>query len=568
MTALRKPLAWGLLLVFCLLWFYALGARTLVPTDEGRYAEMAREMVTTNDWVTPRLNGTKYFYKPPLQYWMNALTFKAFGLGEWQARLWTGLCGLLGIGLAWWTGRKLYGERVGVMAAVVLASSFYWAALAHVNTLDMGLSGMMALALCGLLLAQRDGAGAAERRNWMIACWAGMALATMSKGLIGVVLPGAVLVIYTFAARDWGIWKRLHFSWGVPVFFLITAPWFILVSIANPEFPHFFFIHEHFDRFTSKVHNRAGPLYYFIPILLLGILPWLGALSQGVWRGLRHAEAAVFQPGRMLAVWAIFIFVFFSVSSSKLPSYILPIFPALALLIACYLEQSSHKAVSASAWLLAAFAGIGLFFVPRISEFGTEAYELPLYQSYEKWVAAAAILALAGSIAAAVLARRQKDAAILALAVTGFVGGQLLMLGHEPLGRYASGVDHVPAIKAELAADTPIYIVGRYEQALPFYLGRTLTMVQHADEMKFGLQQEPHLWLPTREEFIGKWTAQRIAGIKAVAILNHDAWEQFKSRGLPMQVIGKDPRRVVVTNGVVSAPVSRTPIPSTSKARP
>jgi hypothetical protein len=122
------------------------------------------------------------------------------------------------------------------------------------------------------------------------------------------------------------------------------------------------------------------------------------------------------------------------------------------------------------------------------------------------------------------------------------------MLGHEPLGRYAAGTAHLAAIKAELTPQTPIYVVGRYEQSLPFYLGRTLTMVQHADEMEFGLKQEPHLWLPTRNEFVAKWLAQRAAGVKAVAILNHHAYEEFRERGVPMRVIGQDPRRVIVVN--------------------
>src|SRR3954470_16225716 len=154
MTDLHKsrPFVLGLFIAFCLLWLYALGARILVPTDEGRYAEMAREMAASGDWITTRLNGIKYFEKPPLQTWMNALTFKLFGLGEWQARLWTGLCGLLGIALVAHTGRKVFNQRIGFTAALVLASSFFWAALGHVNTLDMGLSGMMTLALCGLLL--------------------------------------------------------------------------------------------------------------------------------------------------------------------------------------------------------------------------------------------------------------------------------------------------------------------------------------------------------------------------------------------------------------------------------
>ncbi|HTN67207.1 MAG TPA: glycosyltransferase family 39 protein, partial [Burkholderiaceae bacterium] len=133
-----KPFVWGLLLIFLAIWFYALDARTLVPTDEGRYAEMAREMVATGDWVTPRLNAIKYFEKPPLQNWMNAVTFELFGLGEWQARLWTGLCGLLGVFLAAYTGRRLFGPRVGFHAALVLGSSMFWIAMGHINTLDMG----------------------------------------------------------------------------------------------------------------------------------------------------------------------------------------------------------------------------------------------------------------------------------------------------------------------------------------------------------------------------------------------------------------------------------------------
>lgn len=542
-----KPLIWGLLFAFCLVWFYGLGARALVPTDEGRYAEMAREMVTNNDWITPRLNGIKYFEKPPLQNWMNALTFKAFGFGEWQARLWTGLCGLLGIALVAYTGRRLFSERVGFTAALVLASSFFWSALAHINTLDMGLAGMMTLALCGLLLAQRNDATVRERRNWMLVCWAGMALSVLSKGLIGVVLPGAVLVLYTVLARDWAIWKRLHPVSGLLTFFAITTPWFVLVSMANPEFPEFFFIHEHFQRFTSKVHNRSGPAYYFIPILVLGIVPWLGILVQSLWSS-RRDDGIGFQPKKMLLVWSVFIFLFFSISGSKLPSYILPIFPSLALLIACHLENASSRAIGFTAGLLALFSAIGLAYVSKIPALGTEAYELPLYQSYANWVGMAAALAVIGGLIAIWLARRQKEWAIIVLAVTGFIGGQLLILGHEPLGRYASGVLHVPAIQAELTPQTPIYAVGRYEQALPFYLRRTMILVQHADEMSFGLQQEPHLWLPTREEFVVKWIAGHANGKKAIAILNPPVFADLQKAGVPMRIIAEDPRRVIVTN--------------------
>ena len=542
-----RPLLIFLLVAFCAVWFYALDARVLVPTDEGRYAEMGREMAATNDWITPRLNGIKYFEKPPLQTWMNALTFKAFGLGEWQARLWTGLCGLLGIALVALAGRRLYGGAVAFSAAAVLASSFLWAALGHMNTLDMGLAAMMTLALCSLLIAQRSDAAPSERRNWMLACWAGMALAVLSKGLIGIALPGAVLAVYTLLARDWAIWRRLHPVAGLLLFFAITAPWFVLVSLRNPEFARFFFIHEHLQRFTSDVHRRTGPIYYFIPYLALGLMPWLGMLPQALWNA-RRESAAGFQPKILLATWAVFIFVFFSLSGSKLPSYILPIFPALALLIACRLQQAGRRGVMISAGLLALFAAAGLALLPRVAAMAGDAFDAPLYLDYSRWVAVTAALALAGSMAAIWQARRSAQAGMLLLAITGFMAGQMLMLGHDPMGRYSAGVNHLPALQGELTPQTPLYVVGRYEQSLPFYLRRTMTMVQHADELEFGLQQQPELWIPTREEFMRFWIRHHAGGEAAVAILSQDAYAQFARAGLPMRVVGADPRRIVVSS--------------------
>jgi hypothetical protein len=381
----------------------------------------------------------------------------------------------------------------------------------------------------------------------MLACWAGMALAVLSKGLIGIVLPGAVLVIYTVLARDWAIWRRLHLVAGLLLFFAITVPWFVLVSLRNPEFAWFFFVHEHLQRFTSKVHHRAGPAYYFIPILAVGLVPWLGLLPRALWNA-RRDSAAGFQPRILLATWAVFIFVFFSVSGSKLPSYILPIFPALALLFACQLQQSGRRGVMLCAGMMALFAAAGLALFPRVAAMAGNAYEAPLYLGYSWWVGVTAALALAGSLLALWQARRSAQAGMLLLAITGFMASQMLMLGHDPMGRYAAGVDHLPALRAELTPQTPLYIVGRYEQVLPFYLGRTMTMVQHADELEFGLQHQPELWIPTREEFMRIWTRSHASGKAAVAILSRDAYDQFVKAGLPMRVIGDDPRRVIISS--------------------
>ncbi len=536
---------WAILFGFLVVWFYMLGARTLVPTDEGRYAEMAREMAATGDWITLRLNGIKYFEKPPLQNWMNALTFSLFGLGDWQARLWAGLCGLIGIAAASYTALKLYGRRVAISTACVLGASFYWAAMGHINSLDMGLSSMMTLALCGLLLAQRDGASANEQRNGMLLCWAGMALATMSKGLIGFVLPGAVLVLYTIWSRDLGLWLRLHMGKGLLLFFAITAPWFILVWQANPEHPHFFFIHEHFQRFTSTVHKRGGAWYYFVPLLLIGILPWLGFLLQSLVASLRK-ENTRFQAKKMLFIWVSFIFFFFSISGSKLPSYILPIFPALAILIACQLEQISTFSLRLNAALMLTIGAVSLALTPKIAGMAKHAYEIPFYAAMVPWAYVAAGLTFIGGLSALAFAKRNKDLSVIALACCTFLAGQALFLGHDTWGKYNAGVYHLDAIKAELTPETPIFSVGRYEQALPFYLQRTTILVEHPDEMQFGVGIEPALWIPKQTDFVLKWRDMHAKGQNAVAFVRQEIYDDLQKQAMPMRVIGHDPKRVII----------------------
>ena len=324
-------------------WFLTLDARHLLPSDEGRYAEIAREMLASGDWVTIRYNGVKYFEKPPFQMWMTALAFQAFGIGEWQARLWVALSGALGIVMTAVAAKRWFGPRVALMSALVLAAAPAWNLASHFNSLDMGLSGALTCVLAAVLIAQHPATSPDERRRWMWLAWAAMAVAVLTKGLIGIVLPGMVLVVYTAAARDFAVWRRLHIVSGALIMLAIAAPWFVLVSLRNPEFAHFFFIHEHFQRYLTTVHHRAAPWWYFLPQLLVGFLPWLG-LSRGIVEAVRdHSRGPGFRPMILLAAWALTIFVFFSFSSSKLPGYIVPIYPALAILGAVALERFTAR---------------------------------------------------------------------------------------------------------------------------------------------------------------------------------------------------------------------------------
>lgn len=535
-----------LLLVAAFAWFAPLDYNALIRPDEGRYAEIPREMVATGDWNTPRLNGIKYFEKPALQYWATATAFTLFGEHNWTARLWSALTGFLGILLVYFTGMRLFGREAGLMAALVLGSSFLYVMLGHINILDMGVTFFMALTLAAMLLAQRDGASARENRNWMYVCWAGMGLSMLSKGLIGIALPGAVLVLYTLIQRDWALWKRLHLGVGLLIFLAIAAPWFITVSIDNPEFPWFFFVHEHFMRFLTTIHGRVHPWYTFIPVVMLGILPWLFPMFDSLWRAWRSETPArgQFAPRRMLLIWVVFIFLFFSKSDSKLVPYILPIFPALALLIGDRLSRISGKTLFRQLLIMLPIAGAALVFAPWSVRAGSTEVPAALYANFVPWIQAAAASWLAGTLLALWFSHHERvRPAVIALALAGLLTGQLTFMGYNALSPASSAYNIAQQIKPYLKPGVPFYSVGMYEQTLPPYINRTLTLVAHTDEMAFGLQQEPNKWIPTVDAWKKIWLQQPYA----LAIMSPSTYDQLMQEKLPMRLIARDTRRAVVT---------------------
>ena len=573
-TLSRQSTLLGLLvLAFVAVSLYVLRVRVLVPPDEGRYAEMAREMFASGDWITTRLNGIKYFEKPPLQTWMTALAFSAFGLGEWQARLWTGLCGLLGVGLVGFTGARLFGRRAGAYAALALGSCFYWAACSQIDSLDMGLSAMMTVALCGLLLAQRDGIPAAARRHWMLVCWTGMALAVLSKGLIGIVLPAGVLLVYAAAAGDRAVLARLHPVCGLALFLLIAAPWFVLVALRNPEQPHFFFIHEHVERFLLKEHHREAAWWTFPALLAIGSLPWPWILVRSLAAALRR-RAGAFQPRKLLLAWVAFILLFFTLSSSKLPGYILPVFPAVALLAGDWLAAASRRDLAANAAVLPVL-GLGLLGVaPFAAQFGRRAGEAAQFATCAPWIAGVGLVALIGGALALRHALWQRpaqqsaqqsahqsaqhsaqqaqdtarDRSVLALALAGFACTQLLLAGFAPIAQLRAGTGLLPATRAALTPATRVYSVGIYEQSLTFYLQHTVVLADYRDEFDFGLRQEPALALDTVDDFMDRWQADTQAGRPALAIVRNDLLPELRRAGVALHVVAADTRRTVIAN--------------------
>jgi len=388
----------------------------------------------------------------------------------------------------------------------------------------------------------------------MWTAWVAIALATLSKGLIGIVLPGGALVCYSLLTRDWPVWRRLHIFSGAVIFLAVTAPWFVIVSLRNPEFFDFFFIHEHFTRFLTTEHHRQGAWWYFIPILALGILPWITLVAWTAPRMWTDAPANAngFSWQRFALVWSVFIFIFFSVSGSKLPSYILPMFPALALLIGWQWTRLDDAQLARLIAPLVVLMGVLTFamlfgyerMAGRIAE---ERQPLAPLLAYGPWIKVACTIAFVLGVAAWWwLTRRQRTLALLALALASLIFVQLVTAGYDELAESRSSepvLSRVTALHGPLLEDVPFYSIRMYDQTLPYYLGRTVVLVAHADELAPGIASEPDKAIAT----IGEWRRRWEAADQAYAMMQPDQYEKLRRDGVPMVELGRDPRRVVVS---------------------
>ncbi|HEV2685387.1 MAG TPA: glycosyltransferase family 39 protein [Actinomycetota bacterium] len=543
----------AILLAFALIWFANLDSRRLVHPDEGRYAEIPREMAVTGDWVTPRLDGLKYFEKPALQYWITAAAYKAFGIHPWTARLWPALAGFLGVMFIGYVGSRLGGATLGLYSAAALGGCLWYSGNAHILTLDAGLTLWMTIGLGAFFIAQRA-AEPAHRRAWMWTAWSALALATLSKGLIGIVLPGAALITYSIATRDWALWRRLHLVSGFVVFLAIAGPWFVVVSVSNPGFFDFFFVHEHFTRFLTSEHRRTGAWWYFVPILLVGLLPWVVvffATLPRTWM-LAPQETNGFSWPRFALVWSAVIFVFFSASGSKLPSYILPIFPALALTIGWQLATLSEATLARLTLpLVVAFAALTIgalvgypAIVARIADARQPAGPL---LAYGPWIQAGLGLSVVGGAAGWWWLRSgRRTTAVLTVALSALAGAQVVLTGYDELAESRSTepiLARIASAHGPLRTDLPFYAVRMYDQTLPYYLGRTVVLVDYRDELAFGIENEPDKAIGTIAEWQRRWGASD----QAYAMMQPDEYERLKALEVPMVELGRDPRRVVVS---------------------
>jgi 4-amino-4-deoxy-L-arabinose transferase-like glycosyltransferase len=537
-------------LAFCvaLTWLAVLPLRPLFNTDEGRYAEIPREMLESGDWVVPHLNGLPYIEKPPLQYWATAMVYRLLGEDAFSARLYTALSAFGGIAIVWLLARKLWTVETAWRAAAILSGMTLYLGLGQMLTLDMSLTALMTLCLSGFLLAQHQAERPGDRQSrpsvrasmWL--AWAAAALGVLTKGLIAAAIPAAVLVLYTALSRDVAPWRRLHWGTGVPLFLAICVPWHWLAARRLPDFLAFFFVHEHFARYLTPVADRQESWWFFGAVFLAGSLPWtLPALRVLGWGWRHRVRPGSFNTLLFLWIWVAFILVFFSLSDSKLIPYVLPAMPALALLIAASPAAALRRDLVWSAVLTAVIASGAVAASLNASRLVTPSdrsvYVLQLAKPLLE------IAAVLGVAAAFVLARRARDSTLCTVILgSGWCLALLvLMRAAAVLSPMYSGAGLAAAIPAA-ERGVPIYSVATYDQTLPFYLHRTVTLVAYQGELDYGLRHAPQAQLGGVDDFLRLWLTQS----RAFAIMEISMFGELKSRGIPMREMRRDVHRVLV----------------------
>jgi len=301
----------------------------LMEPDEARYSDIPSLMNRTGDYITPHLNHVVYLEKPPLCYWATALLFKIFGENEFSSRLFVALCAWGSIFLVYRIGTFFHDQKTGLYSGGVLSTFLYYSFLGKINTLAVPLAFFVCLAIWA---GYRYFAEDCQRKGWLHLLYISSSFAFLTKGLIGIVFPFAITILWLFISKRWRDILRLFSPVGIIIFLLISCPWIILVQKANKDFLWFFFIREHFLRYTTTLHSRNQTILFYVPFVILGTLPWSAFLLKALREGVEK-RAPLFKTTekRFLLLWIIFIFIFFSFSSSKMIPYIAPIFLPIAI---------------------------------------------------------------------------------------------------------------------------------------------------------------------------------------------------------------------------------------------
>jgi 4-amino-4-deoxy-L-arabinose transferase-like glycosyltransferase len=542
----RWLLAGALLLLLCPVWVEPSGSWLAEP-DEARYAEIPREMLASGDFVTPRLNGVPYFEKPPLLYWVNAASLDLFGETPWAARLPTRLFGLGTVLVLLFGTAGVWGLPAGLAASILYLSSPFGFVFSRVVLTDAPLTFFFTatLFLARATILRRE----ARRPFAALAVLTGLAAAGgfLSKGLVAVVLPGAILFFWCLSTRRARYLSSLLFGPALPVFLLAAAPWFVLAERRTPGFLHFFFIHEHFQRFATPVAQRSGPIYYFVLVFLAGSLPALPFFFATLkrtrdWRRWRDEDPDAF----FFLLWFAVVFLFFSFSRSKLPPYLLPALPAAAALAARALAGARLSAAAGTAaWrasaLLATLLPAWVVLDATARAWARDFRLVPI-------AAAGFTVLLIGAWAAPRLSRRSAAAALLSLAA-GWTGFGLMAALAWPRIPPATALHDFSAATAAARRETGAPVVGyqTYIQGLPWALKSPVPVADYTGELEPRFERDPKVrealfW--TREKFWSEWKSSK----RVIAVVRAGDLREFQTAGVPARVLARAPKHFLLAN--------------------
>jgi 4-amino-4-deoxy-L-arabinose transferase-like glycosyltransferase len=522
-TSSAARLGWALLILATLYvcYFSHLGAIGFVGPDEPRYAWIARDMAETGDWVTPRLYGKPWFEKPPLFYWGAALSFKYLGVSETAARLPSAISALLATLALAWLAWRLYGAETARWLLLLLPTSVGMIGFSHAAATDMPFSGMLTIAMvCAAVvlgLTRNENTPILPRTPWLALILFGffLGLAVLAKGPAAIILSAGAVFFWALFTKRWRDAFRLLHPVAIAAFCLTALPWYILCARRNPDFFRIFIIEHNFKRFLTPEFQHIQPFWFYAPVLVAAILPWSifflrGAVSGAVqmWRKRNLDDFDGF-----LLCWSAFTILFFTVSKSKLPGYILPSIPAITLLSARAIVRRFCGHESAR-WLFVAggltlvLLGTMVYRLNQSIPFVTDIRPSPAVVEF-------AFLAIFGGVLAAALAflRRMRTSAFVVV-VTMLC---FLTLDTGDLWELDDGVSARPMVTValehitsnEAAAVTVFKLRRAYKYQVDFYLHR------ETQEWSPGLENHSLIFTDYKnsQELVrlGAWCPQYIA---------------------------------------------------------
>ena len=485
-------------LLMGLLFGILLGARYLQTPDEGRYVEIPREMLVLHDYITPHINFIKYFEKPVLFYWMEALQIKLFGLSLWSVRIPTALMGVLGCLFTYIATRKLYGRACGLLAAFILSSSLLYFIMAHTITLDMTLTTWLTGALLSFLLAMQERGRKKDILLWAMYLFA--ALAVLTKGLVGIIFPGMIIFVWTLIFNEWKSLKSWRIFSGILLVLLINLPWHLWAQIRNPEFFHYYVIEQQFLRYFTSYASREQAFWFLPSVLFFGFLPWIFFLIQSVYSSLVNLKGKE-NPERktlvFLLLWAGLIYLFFQCSHSQLMPYILPIFPALSIVVARYFcslaEVPRSRGVFWGLMSLSIFAVLFILAMALILMGVFGPYQQLILGLNAHYFIASGLIFFAIPIFAWVAYRNKSIPHVAIVLILGMDSFCLSVLINRAAFEQNSSYALAQKIQENWKPGSQVFVYEDYFQDLPVYLKRKVILVNNLNnlsELTFGAEHQ------------------------------------------------------------------------------